>query len=56
MIVAIDETGSCANPFDSWEIRVDGHFRGPEGKEVVMPAFFDQDCRRQLTIGGATRG
>lgn len=44
--------GTFENPFDPREIQVDGHFRGPTGSEVVMPAFFYQDCRRQLTDRG----
>jgi hypothetical protein len=34
-------SGNFENPFDPREIQVDGHFHGPNGKQVVMPANAD---------------
>lgn len=36
-------TGEWENPFDHDQVKVDGHFRSPDGKEIVVPGFFYQE-------------
>jgi len=41
--IGLDVAGTFKTPFDPDEMRVDGHFRAPSGRETVVPAFFSQD-------------
>jgi hypothetical protein len=41
--IELDVSGAYKTPFDPDQIRVDGHFRLPSGREVVVPAFFYQE-------------
>lgn len=40
--------GTYANPFDQEEISLEGIFRGPDNKEIVVPGFFYQEFEREL--------
>ena len=51
--VSFPLAGDFRNPFDPREIQVDGRFRRPDGREVVMPGFLYQECRRSLSAEGA---
>lgn len=46
--VLFDLTGDFDNPFDPGQVEVNGHFTGPDGRKLVMPAFLYRDCRRRL--------
>lgn len=43
------------NPFDPDEVEMAVRIRGPQGAEVVVPAFFAQDYRRQQVPGDPRR-
>ncbi len=44
-----DGLPGVSNPFDPEQITVDGLFRGPDGSEVRMPAFWYQGYARRLS-------
>ena len=41
--IAVDAAGTWETPFDPDQARVDGVFRLPSGKRMVVPAFFTED-------------
>ena len=43
--IVLDVSGTYRTPFDPDQIRVDGHFRLPSGREMVVPAFLYRPCR-----------
>jgi len=45
--------GRFSNPFDPNQIQSDGYFTSPDGKEIVMPAFYHQEFQR--TVGNVGR-
>jgi len=49
--IEVDVAGSYKTPFDPDQIRVDGHFRLPSGKETVVPAFFTRDFEMRSKDG-----
>lgn len=50
--VTFDLTGTWDNPFDPSQVAVDGVFRAPDGKGLVVPGFLFQDYERTLMGGG----
>lgn len=46
--VIINLQGTYANPFDQEEIILEGIFKTPNGKEIVIPGFFYQEFERKL--------
>jgi len=49
--VAFRVNAQFRNPFDPDQIQIDGHFTSPEGKELIVPAFYYQDFLRTTTDG-----
>lgn len=43
--ITFDLNGSWENPFDPDQIKVDAVFNSPDGKQLVVPAFYYQDYR-----------
>ena len=46
--LAFDIEGSFPNPFDPDAIQIDAAIAAPEGREVLVPAFYYQPYRRRL--------
>jgi hypothetical protein len=50
--VAFQVKGEFRNPFDPDQIQIDGHFLSPDGKQLIVPAFYYQDFQRTAADGG----
>jgi hypothetical protein len=50
--VAFQVKGEFRNPFDPDQIQIDGHFVSPDGKQLIVPAFYYQDFQRTTADDG----
>jgi len=50
--IALDVAGTWETPFDPDQARVDGVFRLPSGRKLVVPAFFTEDYRETVAGDG----
>ncbi|MEW6354821.1 MAG: DUF5060 domain-containing protein [Planctomycetota bacterium] len=49
--ITFNATGKWSNPFDPDKVAIDGMFVTPDGKAIIMPAFYFQDFQRAFING-----
>jgi hypothetical protein len=49
--ISFQLSGTWSNPYDPEQVAVDGIFKTPDGKNVIMPGFFFQDYQRSFING-----
>jgi hypothetical protein len=50
-----DVTATFDNPFDPDDVRLDAEIRGPDGRCVTVPGFFDVPCRLETDVAERVR-